>query len=516
MHSSTANILVADDNRVNRLLLKRHLELLGHEVAVVENGIEALQRLREHPFDMLLLDIEMPELDGFAVLEHLLADPQLRELPVLVTSSLEGIENLVRCIELGAEDYLSKPVNPVLLKARIGASLEKKRLRDQQRELVSRFATSAVAQDLASSGFNLGGHTVHGTVLLCEIRSIAAMAESLGAEEIIELLNTCYALMFDAITLQGGSINQMTGERLMAIFGAPTALEQHGQRAVEAALEMVEMIEQFSAEQVATGKPALRIGIGIATGDMVAGYTGTSSRATYTCIGHTVNRAAQLENHTKQLDHTILIDGQTASQLQYGIAVHKLGTFSLIEGADAVEVLAVNHAVEKPKPVTNRATFKAAPQRIMPVARDMPDNAVFISYAHEDLDAVLRIKAGLEEAGLTTWSDVARLEVGDDYDRKIQKNIARCSYFIAVISATTQVRHEGYFRREWNYAIDRSRNMSDGALFILPVTIDETTAVEALVPDKFKTLHFTQLPGGEMTEEFRQRLCEFMSSGSVN
>jgi hypothetical protein len=133
----------------------------------------------------------------------------------------------------------------------------------------------------------------------------------------------------------------------------------------------------------------------------------------------------------------------------------------------------------------------------------MPDNAVFISYAREDLAAVQLIKAGLEAAGITTWFDFDRLEVGDDYDRKIQRNIARCSYFIPVVSATTQRRLEGYFRREWSYAIDRVRNMADGALFILPVCIDATTAAEALVPDKFKALHFTHLPAGEVQARLR-------------
>ncbi len=139
----------------------------------------------------------------------------------------------------------------------------------------------------------------------------------------------------------------------------------------------------------------------------------------------------------------------------------------------------------------------------------MPDNAVFISYAREDLPAVQRLKAGLEAAGITTWFDMDRLEVGDDYDRKIQRNIARCSYFIPIVSATTQRRLEGYFRREWSYAIDRVRNMADGALFILPVTVDGTTPAEALVPDKFKALHFSALPGGEVPADFAQRLADF-------
>lgn len=151
-----------------------------------------------------------------------------------------------------------------------------------------------------------------------------------------------------------------------------------------------------------------------------------------------------------------------------------------------------------------------APARFLPPAREMPDNAVFISYAREDLPAVQQIKAGLEAAGITTWFDIDRLEVGDDYDRKIQRNIARCSYFIPVVSATTQRRLEGYFRREWSYAMDRVRNMADGALFILPVTIDATAAADALVPDKFRALHFTQLPGGQVPPEFASRLGDFM------
>src|ERR1700729_2439172 len=161
------------------------------------------------------------------------------------------------------------------------------------------------------------------------------------------------------------------------------------------------------------------------------------------------------------------------------------------------------------KPSTPAAQAGAT-ARFLPPAREMPDNAVFISYAREDLAAVQLIKAGLEAAGITTWFDFDRLEVGDDYDRKIQRNIARCSYFIPVVSATTQRRLEGYFRREWSYAIDRARNMADGALFILPVSIDATNAAEALVPDKFKALHFNQLPGGAVPADFAQRLGDFM------
>jgi len=153
-----------------------------------------------------------------------------------------------------------------------------------------------------------------------------------------------------------------------------------------------------------------------------------------------------------------------------------------------------------------------AAARFLPPAREMPDDAVFISYAREDLAAVQALKAGLEARGISVWFDLDRLEAGDDYDRKIQRNIARCSYFIPVISANTQRRLEAYFRREWSYALDRSRNMADGALFVLPVTVDGTDAAQAIVPDRFRALHFTHLPGGAVSAEFAQRLADFMTA----
>src|SRR4030081_964953 len=281
LRSGPARLLVVDDNKVNRLLLSRSLELHGHSVASAENGRVALEMLRREGFDLLLLDMEMPEMDGFQVLEQLMSDLQLRDLPVIVTSSLEGVDNVVRCIELGAEDYLTKPVNPVLLKARIGASLEKKRMRDQQKELVRRFATPEVAQDLQTTGFSLGGKRVHASVMFSDIRDFTSLAESQPPEETIELLNTYYELMFDAISGHGGVVTVMMGDGLMSIFGAPMPLLDHAESAVRAAQEMVELIDLFNVDRQAAEKPPIKIGIGIASGGMVAGYTGTNKRATY-------------------------------------------------------------------------------------------------------------------------------------------------------------------------------------------------------------------------------------------
>jgi adenylate cyclase len=336
-----ARLLVVDDNKVNRLLLSRNLELLGHRVAAVENGRVALERLRREPFDLALLDIEMPEMDGFQVLEQIRGDLALRDVPVIVTSSLEGIDNIVRCIELGAEDYLPKPVNPVLLKARIGASLEKKRLRDQQKALVRRFATPEVAQDLQQSGFALGGKRIRASVMFSDIRGFTTLAESQPPEETIELLNTYYTLMFDAIAGHGGIVSHMAGDGLMAIFGAPLPLPDHCDAAVRAALEMIEMMGLFNVERRSAGKPEIRIGIGIASGEMVAGYTGTNDRATYTCIGDTVNLASRLEAHTKVAERVILIDAVTRAGLRDSVGSDALGPVMVRGKTQAVDVFAI-------------------------------------------------------------------------------------------------------------------------------------------------------------------------------
>ena len=334
-------LLVVDDNRVNRLLLARTLEQLGHRVAFAENGRQALEALRARPVDLVLLDIEMPEMNGYETLEALQADTKLRDIPVVMMSSIEEIDSVARCIELGAEDYLFKPVNPVLLRARVAASLEKKRLRDQQRELFRKFATAEVAEELLSTGFTLGGKHVDATVMFCDIRGFTSLAESLPPAETIELLNSYYTLMFDAIESQGGVVNQIVGDGLMAVFGAPLPREDHRSRAVQAALEMLELVAGFEREQAARGKPQIKIGIGIASGQVIAGYTGTERRVTYTCVGDTVVVGAHLEQHTKVLDRPILIDERTREGLEPAIRVEDHGTVQLKSRSQPVRVFSV-------------------------------------------------------------------------------------------------------------------------------------------------------------------------------
>jgi class 3 adenylate cyclase len=340
-------LLVVDDNKVNRLLLGRGLEQQGHAVSFAENGRQALEMLHAQPFDLVVLDVLMPEIDGYQVLEQLTADTHLRYIPVIMISALDELDSVVKCIEMGAEDYLTKPINPVLLRARISASLEKKRLRDQQRALIRKFATEEVAEDLEVFGFALGGKYVEASVMFSDIRSFTTICESQSPADTIELLNTYYTLMFDAINGHGGTVNQMIGDGLMAIFGAPLPHPDHCKQAVRAALEMIELVELFNQEQAAQDKVQIRIGVGIASGQVIAGYTGTQHRATYTCVGDTVNLAARLEAHTKVVGQPILIDGNTYVSLSGDIQTVDQGLVPIKGKAQTVQVYSIP-AEQKP------------------------------------------------------------------------------------------------------------------------------------------------------------------------
>jgi adenylate cyclase len=335
-------LLVVDDNKVNRILLARGLEGQGHRVETAENGKQALEKLRSNTFDLVLLDIEMPEMNGYQVLETCLQDSELRDIPIIMTSSLDEIESVVKCVELGAEDYLNKPVNPILLRARVNASLEKKRLRDEQRKLFRTFATKEVADQLLKTGFSLGGKYVHASVMFTDIRAFTTISEKHDAATTIELLNNYFALMIDAVVSNNGTVNQFEGDGFMAIFGAPVQHDGHREDAVRAALEMIELLKGFNIDQAARGKVQIGIGIGIASGNVIAGFTGTQYRATYTCVGDTVNIAARIEAHTRVVNLPILIDQYTREGLPEDIHVESLGPMLFKGKQQPIHIFAVN------------------------------------------------------------------------------------------------------------------------------------------------------------------------------
>ncbi len=319
--SRVSRLLVADDNKVNRLLLCRSLELMGHEVASADNGRTALDKLRSERFDLLLLDLEMPEVDGFSLLEQRAADPTLQAVPVIVTSSLEGAAPVARCIELGADDYLHKPVNPVLLKARVNSSLERKHWRDRERELLAR---------LAPGEPTAAARRVEATLLVARLHDIDMPRQP--PHETLELLGNWSTLMLDAIESHGGVLWQMAGDRLTAVF------EGAAQAAVPAALEMTQLLAMFNAERSAAGKPAVAQGIGIARGDVLTGHVGTPQRAVRVWLGTALQRAERLQALASERGAPVLIDAAAHTALAGSLATTSQPPAVLPGNAAAVAV----------------------------------------------------------------------------------------------------------------------------------------------------------------------------------
>jgi signal transduction histidine kinase len=230
----TGSILVVDDNEVNRQMLSQHVAQLGHHVTAANNGRRALALLQAGPFDLVLLDVLMPEMDGFAALERIKADGRLREIPVIMISGLDEVASVVRCIEAGAEDYLTKPFDPILLRARINACLEKKRLRDAERrraeELEQALRQLKETQDQLVAREKLASLGVLTAGIAHEIRNplnfITNFAQLAG--QVVQDLRAA----LDPAREDQGARRWSTLEELLDDLGQDVAkIEEHGRRA---------------------------------------------------------------------------------------------------------------------------------------------------------------------------------------------------------------------------------------------------------------------------------------------
>jgi class 3 adenylate cyclase len=318
-------ILIVDDEPFNVDYLEQELEDAEYETVSAYNGEEALQKVREHLPDLILLDIMMPIMDGFTVLDTLKKDSTTRDIPVIIISANNDLQSVVRGVQRGAEDYLPKPFEPVLLHARIQSSLEKKRLRDEQRRLIRAFADKEVAEQLMRDGFSLGGKHTNITAMFCDIRNFTTITEANDPADVIDLINQYYQIVIETVQAFGGNANQMQGDGLMSFFGAPVSYTDHAQRAVNCALDILKQLAQFNEAQASRNGIQIQIGVGIATGRVVAGYAGTQSRATYICVGDPVNLSARLESHTKAVKKPIVIDENTQKEIDPNIKLEPLG-----------------------------------------------------------------------------------------------------------------------------------------------------------------------------------------------
>ncbi len=299
-----ADILIVDDNPSLREMLSAAMELMGHRVVTAQNGVQGLARLREQSVDLILSDIMMPRLDGFGFLEQIKADPDLRDVPVIMISAVDDLKSVVRCLELGAADYLFKPFDSTLLETRVNAALDKRRWRANEQAYLSRIEQeqakaeallrnvlpAAVVDRLKSGDEVIADSLADVTILFADIVDFTPLAAQLSATELVSLLNKIFT-MFDQLAVQYRVEKIKTvGDAYMAVGGLPGTREDHTVAVADMALAMLRTMRGFA---IRLPHP-LSVRVGISTGPAVGGVIGRK-RFAYDLWGHAVNTASRME-----------------------------------------------------------------------------------------------------------------------------------------------------------------------------------------------------------------------------
>jgi class 3 adenylate cyclase len=307
------HVLVVDDSRTLRMLLIRELNAIGIvKITEAVNGQDAMNKIHAEQFDLMLIDMEMPELDGLEVLKLVKADALLRNLPVIVISGAEQFDKTVECIQVGAEDYLPKPFNSVLLRARVFSSLEKKRLRDidqgrivelqKEKELLSleqmktdklmlNILPKPIADRLKRGESNIAGNYPEVTVLFSDLVGFTKMSSQKSAGDLVKLLNDLFSRFDRRAEALGLEKIKTIGDAYMAVGGLPIPRSDHADICAEMALGMFDDLMEFNKQYDA--ELAMRIGLN--TGPVVAGVIGFT-KFSYDLWGNTVNTASRMES----------------------------------------------------------------------------------------------------------------------------------------------------------------------------------------------------------------------------
>ena len=307
---------IVDDSSVNRMLLARHLSSLGIDSREVTDGRSALEALKSFGVEVavVLLDVMMPDMDGYETLAAIKSDEALRHLPVIMVSAVDELDSVVRCLEMGAADYLPKPFNPVILAARVRASLADKRLHDaevahaaQRDELLGtierqkvelrRFLSPQVAALVSTPEGEqlLAGHRREATAVFCDLRGFTAFSDSAEPEEVLGLLREYHATMGALIVEFGGTLEHFAGDGMMIFFNDPVLQSDHVERSVRMAIAMRERFGGLAARWSKLGYE-LGLGIGIATGYATLGRIGFEGRYDYGMVGAAVIVASRLSS----------------------------------------------------------------------------------------------------------------------------------------------------------------------------------------------------------------------------
>ena len=298
-------ILVVDDNDSNRDLLRRRLVHEGHKVVVAASGLEALALLEEEGFDLILLDLLMPDMNGVEVLERLKSNKDWRSTPVIMISGLSEMTAVIRCIEAGAEDYLLKPFDMVLLRARINACLDRKRWQDREWEYLVRLRAEKerseallrhILPDAVVVRLNAGETVIadrfeNVSILFADIVEFTPAAAQMTPSQLVDQLNRVFS-EFDALALRLGVEKIKTiGDAYMAATGLPEPRLDHADAIVQFGLGMLNALQRLNS--TGENRP-LQIRIGVHTGPVVAGVIG-HHKFSYDVWGDTVNVASRLE-----------------------------------------------------------------------------------------------------------------------------------------------------------------------------------------------------------------------------
>ena len=297
--SVASRILVVDDNASNRDLLSRRLQREGYRVRSAEGGAAALAMIAAEGFDLVLLDLMMPGMSGFEVLSRLKADGSTRHIPVIMISALDELDSTVRCIEAGAEDYLPKPFNPILLRARIAACLEKKRLLDElhaekerSEALLLNILPRTIVERMRRGETVIADRVPEATILFADLVDFTSLAARFSAEETVALLGDIFS-RFDALAGRHGLEKiKTTGDGYMVAGGLPEERPDHAAAVAEMALAMLDAVATAGR---AVGEP-LQLRIGLNTGALIAGVLGTH-KFVYDVWGDTVNTAKRMESY---------------------------------------------------------------------------------------------------------------------------------------------------------------------------------------------------------------------------
>ncbi len=336
-------ILAVDDMPENRDLVSRLLSKAGHTVLTAESGEEALELLDTMGVDVVLLDLMMPGIGGSEVLRRLKDDEQLRATPVIMISGRQDMDQIIACIQAGADDYLLKPFNPVLLQARIAAGIERKRWHDREeqyrqqlerseqfiRATFGRYLSDDIVAEILESpeGLELGGDLREVTIMMSDIRGFTTLSEHLPPQQVVALLNRYLGRMTEIILEHQGTIDEFLGDAVLAVFGAPKKRDDDAERAVRCAIAMQAAMGDINKANREDGLPELSMALALNTGTVVAGNIGSERRSKYGFVGHAMNVTSRIEDVSGP--GQVLISESTLSKLSGDYEVGERKTLSV-------------------------------------------------------------------------------------------------------------------------------------------------------------------------------------------